>query len=227
MRVRRAHLNLARWRTSAARIRLIEEQLHDSCANHPESVGRRGRFARDPGHHGPVPARARSTPGRTLSRSSAPLLAVGGEKLLLCAVNTLPAVQTSPTSVSAIPAATTSTLTVTLQLLNGVTGAVVAQNQVALPPLGAFEPPDPCIAFTVAPATFAPSTGIFVARIELNPQPLPPGRCRVNSLTASLQAFTPDANGNPTNIRTIVFTPPDPCIRPFFRRGPAPTAVNP
>jgi hypothetical protein len=167
-------------------------------------------------------------PVRTLSSSSAPLLAAGGEKLLFCAANNLPAVQTSPTSASATSTTPSTTLTVTLQILNGVTGAVVAQNQVALPPLGTFEPPDPCIAFTVAPAAFAPSTSLFVARILLNPQPLPPGRCRADSLTASLQAFTSDATGNPTDIRTLVFTPPDPCTRPFFfRRGPSPTAVNP
>jgi len=165
-------------------------------------------------------------PVPTLISSSAPFLAVGGEKLLLCAANNLPAVQTSPTSVSATATAATTTLTVTLQILNGVTGAVVAQNKVALPPLGAFEPPDPCINFAVAPAAFAPSTSLFVARIQLNPQPLPPAKCRANPLTASLQVFTPDATGNLTNIRTIAFAPPDPCVRPFFRRGP-PTGVNP
>jgi hypothetical protein len=166
-------------------------------------------------------------PVRTLTSSSAPLLAVGGEKLLFCAANNLPAVQTPPPSVAAASPAANTTLTVTLQILNGVTGAVVAQKQVALPPLGAFEPPDPCITFDVAPASFTPSTSLFVARILLNPQPLPPGRCRADSLTASLQVFTPDATGNPTDIRTLAFTPPDPCSRPFFRRGPPPTAVNP
>jgi hypothetical protein len=179
-----------------------------------------------PATMGPSQRALAQPPARSLTRSSAPLLAVGGEKLLLCAANTLPAVQTSPTSVSATLAATTSTITVTLQILNGVTGAVVAQNQVALPPLGAPAPPDPCITFIVAPATFAPSASVFVARIELNPQPLPPGICRANPLTASLQVFTLDASGNPNNIRTVAFEPPDPCIR-FSRRGPAPTAVNP
>jgi hypothetical protein len=180
-----------------------------------------------PAAMGPSQRALAQPPARTLTRSSAPLLAVGGEKLLLCAVNNLSAASTSPTSVSATTPAAPTTLTVTLQILNGVTGAVVAQNQVALPPLGAPAPPDPCVNFAVVPATFAPSTGIFVARIELNPQPLPPGICRANPLTASLQVFTLDASGNPTNIRTIAFAPPDPCIRPFFRRGPSPTAVNP
>jgi hypothetical protein len=176
---------------------------------------------------GPSQCALAQPPVRIVARSSAPLLAVGGERLLLCAANNLPAVQTSPTSVSAAATAAPTTLTVTLQILNAVTGAVLAQNQVTLPPLGTFEPPDPCINFAIAPAAFAPSTSLFVARIELNPQPLPPGICRANSLTASLQAFTLDATGNPANIRTIAFAPPDPCIRPFFRRGPAPTAVNP
>lgn len=165
-------------------------------------------------------------PVRILTRSSAPVLAAGGEKLLFCAANNLPAATVAPAATTA--ATSSPTLNVTLEIVNGVTGAVLAQNQIALAPLGSLQlPPDPCVSFTVAPATFAPSTGLFVARIELNPQPLPPGLCRANPLSISLQAFTPTAGGVPTNVRTLTFEPPDPCVRFAFRRGPAPTTANP
>ncbi len=165
-------------------------------------------------------------PARILTRSSAPVLAAGGEKLLFCAANNLPAASSAPAATTA--AAASPTLNVTLQILNGVTGAVLAENRIALAPLGSADlPPDPCISFTVASGAFAPSPGLFVARVLLNPQPLPPGLCRANPLAVSFQAFTPTAGGAPTNVRTLTFEPPDPCVRFSFRRGPAPTAANP
>ncbi|MHB1938858.1 MAG: hypothetical protein ACYCOR_20090 [Acidobacteriaceae bacterium] len=153
-------------------------------------------------------------PDNIVRASTGPILAASGENLLLCAANNLPAPAVLPTTATIAPADKTSPpFYVTLKILNGVTGAVLSQTELALPPLGSTEePPDPCLTFTVAPSTFAPSTNLFVARVELNPQPLPPGLCRPSTLTVSMQIFTPDTNGNPTNIRAISFEPPDPCL---------------
>lgn len=152
-------------------------------------------------------------------RSSGPILAAGGETILVCAANNqlaslLPPAPAAATAVTN-PAAVTP-LSVTLQVVNGVTGAVLAQTQTTLPPLGSTDtPPDPCVNYVVPAATFAPSNSLFLARVFLNPQPLPPGICAVGNhvLSVSLQVFTPDINGSPTNIRALSFEPPDPCIR--------------
>lgn len=150
-------------------------------------------------------------------RSSGPILAAAGERILVCAANNqlatlLPPTPASPTA-AAVPAASVTPLTVTLQIINGVTGVVLTQAQLTVPPLGStFTPPDPCISYLVPAATFAPTQNLFVVRVLLNPQPLPPGICAAHTLSVSLQLYTPDVNGNPTNIRAIAFEPPDPCI---------------
>ena len=166
----------------------------------------------------PQPAVAQSDFIPSIVHSSGPILAAGGETILLCAANNLSA--PPPTSVTTAPSLTTTgaTINVTLQILNGVTGAVLAERLVALAPLGSTElPPDPCITFVVASTSLAAAPlNLFVVRVALNPQPLPPGLCAANSLTTSLQIFTPDTNGNPTAIRTISFEPPDPCLRFAF-----------
>lgn len=156
--------------------------------------------------------------------SSGPILAGGGETVLVCAANNqlfglLPPTP-PPTSAAVTNAASVTPLEVTLQILNGVTGAILAQSQVTLPPLGSTAtPPDPCVTYVVPPATLAPSINLFVVRVALNPQPLPPGLCangsHGNILSVSLQVYTPDNSGSPTNIRAISFLPPDPCVRPL------------
>ncbi len=148
--------------------------------------------------------------------SSGPILTAPGETVLVCAANNQLAslLPPPPPTAAVIPSATVTSLDVTLQIVNGVTGAVLAQSQITLPPLGSTEaPPDPCLKFSVAPATVAVSANLFVVRVFLNPQPLPPGICAAHALSVSLQVFTPDTAGNPTNIRAISFLPPDPCIR--------------
>lgn len=152
-------------------------------------------------------------------RSSGPILTAPNETVLVCAANNqlaslLP--PPPPATAALLPAGPggATPLNVTLQILNGITGAVLAQSQITLPPLGStFEPPDPCLHFSVAPSTVALNASLFVVRVLLNPQPLPPGICAAHALSVSLQVFTSDPNGNPTNIRTISFLPPDPCSR--------------
>ena len=147
-------------------------------------------------------------------RSSGPILAAGGETLLVCVANNQAVpTSTAPATAAMTSAAVTIPLSVTLQILNGVTGAVLAQAQISPPPLGStFTPPDPCVNYVVPAATFAPSTNLFLVRIALNPQPLPPGLCALHSVSASVQVFTAGPTGNPTNIRAISFEPPDPCL---------------
>jgi hypothetical protein len=67
-------------------------------------------------------------------------------------------------------------------------------------------PPDPCL-------VYSPSTSsLFIGRIALNPQPLPPG------IVASLQIFTGAASA-PSNFRIVGFEPPDPCFQASSDKG--------
>lgn len=149
-----------------------------------------------------------------LTRSSGPILAGGGEIILLCAANNQPTATTTAPATAALTSPPAGTvMNATLEVLNGITGAILAQRQVSLPPLGSnFTPPDPCLAFSVPPPSLVPSTNLFVIRVALNPQPLPPGICARHTFSVALQVYTPDSSGNPSNIRSISFEPPDPCI---------------
>ncbi len=149
----------------------------------------------------------------TVLSSSGPILAATGETVLVCAANNqLESLLPPPGPAALTSGAAVTSLKVTLQILNGITGTILAQSQIALPPLGSTaEPPDPCVSFSVAPASFAPAATLFVVRVALNPQPLPPGICAAHALSVSLQVFRPDSSGNPTHIRSISFLPPDPC----------------
>lgn len=169
---------------------------------------------------------------------TAPFLASTGEQVLLCAANVTGLTATtapSPTAAVAPPGAGVS-LSVTLSVLNGVTGAVLRSAQVMLPPLGSTTtPPDPCLQVAPSPTVFAPVSSSFIGIVALNPQPLPPGLCRqfppeptlgrfppspcAKMLTMSLQIYTLDANGNPTNVRVIRFEPPDPCLQAVGAAG--------
>lgn len=157
---------------------------------------------------------------------TSPFVAAGGEHILVCAANLSPA-SPAPT----VTAATSSTSagsnpTVILEILNGVTGALLSQKQIALPPVGTPEPPDPCLEYAVTPptvtsTTFSSITNLFIGRLEYPPEPtfaapLP------GIIATSLTIFTPDSNGNPTNVRVISFYPPDPCFAP-----PDPALVAP
>jgi hypothetical protein len=103
-------------------------------------------------------------------------------------------------------------LTVTMQILSATTGTLITERQVTLPPLGSTEtPPDPCLTWTVGAATFALTTNLFVVRIALNPQPLPPGLCAPRTLAVTVQVLTLDSSGAPSGVRLVSFEPPDPC----------------
>lgn len=181
-------------------------------------------------------ASAQNNPSIGAVFMTAPFIAGTGEQVVLCAANVIglmvPA--TPPSATAADPGSGgcgTCDISVTLSLLNGVTGAVLSSQQVTLPRLGttAF-PPNPCLQFAQSPAAFAPVNNSFIGIVTLNPQPLPPrvlprGACPNGPifgqfppspcsqvLTTSLQIYTPDANGNPTNVRVIGFYPPNPCV---------------
>jgi hypothetical protein len=173
-------------------------------------------------------ASAQSNPGIGSVFQTAPFLAGPGEQVLLCAANiTGLTVSTTPSSPTAAdPPGGGVSLSVTLSLLNGVTGAVLLSEQVMLPPLGSTAyPPSPCLQVAPAPTVFAPVSNSFIGVVMLNPQPLPPGLCAApilgqyppnpcgKVLTTSLQIYTPDPNGNPTNVRSISFEPPNPCFQ--------------
>jgi hypothetical protein len=142
---------------------------------------------------------------RVVRMTTMPLAAGGGENLLLCAANVNPA----------------RSVNVELAIQNAFTGEVVAQRQLLLAPLGsqslaaAEEPPDPCLRFVVPvspPATnFAAPLALYLGRVALNPQPLPPGIYSPYDLTASLQVYALDADGNPSGFRMAPLLPPDPC----------------
>jgi hypothetical protein len=106
-----------------------------------------------------------------------------------------------------------------LEILDGVTGAVLNQGTVVVPPgPSTAHPPNPCVQWTVpTTATFPGGPGellIGVALVNLvpgctvcvNPQPLPPG-----GVVASLSVFMSEANGMPTAIRSVPLHPPQPC----------------
>jgi len=154
----------------------------------------------------PVSAVAQSGTGAgKVVRLSAPAFASGGETLSLCA-------------------ASAGGGHVNAEILDGNTGAIVFTKQLTLPTLGttepppasvsfAVEPPDPCLTFT------APASSLFIGRIALNPQPLPPGIVAPDlnpqplppGIVASLQIFTGSMSA-PSNVRIVGLTlPPDPC----------------
>ncbi len=158
-------------------------------------------------------AKAQSVGGIGEIFTTGPFLTATGEHVLLCAANiTGLTAPTAPSPTAGDPPAGDVTLSVTLSILNGVTGAVVSSTQVVLPPLGSTEPPDPCLHFAVPPGAFAPVSNLFIGAIALNPQPLPPRILPRRILRTSLQIYTPDANGNPTNVRVLSFFPPSPCF---------------
>lgn len=162
-------------------------------------------------------ARAQSVGDNGAVFLTAPFVAAGGEQVLLCAANvaglTIP---TAPSPTAADPANGGVTLSLTLSILNGVTGAVVSSTPLTLPPLGSTQyPTDPCLQFSVpsvAGAAFAPASNLFIASVALNPQPLPPAKLPRRFLRTSLQIFTLDANGNPTHVRVLSVYPPNPCL---------------
>jgi uncharacterized membrane protein YtjA (UPF0391 family) len=153
----------------------------------------------------PVSAVAQSGAGAgKVVRLTAPAFAAEGETLSLCA-------------------ASAGGGHVTAEILDGNTGAIVFTQPLTLPTLGttepppasvsfAVEPPDPCLTFT------AKTSSLFIGRIALNPQPLPPGIVAPDlnpqplplGIVASLQIFTGTLSA-PSNLRIVGFEPPDPC----------------
>ncbi len=144
---------------------------------------------------------------RVIRFTSTPIAAAGGENVLLCAANVNPS----------------RSVRVALEIQDALTGEVVAQSRLLLAPLGSHspasdntEPPDPCLRFSVpvsSPATqlAAAPLSLYIGRVALNPQPLPPGIYSPYDLTTSLQVFSVDVNGNPSSFRGAQFEPPNPC----------------
>ncbi|MGA2963563.1 MAG: hypothetical protein ABSD96_17950 [Candidatus Korobacteraceae bacterium] len=152
----------------------------------------------------PVSAVAQSGAGAgKVVRLTAPAFAAENETLLVCA-------------------ASAGGGHVTADILDGFSGKVLMTQQLTLPTLGSAEPPsvsvtvdtppDPCLTFT------APTSSLFIGRIALNPQPLPPGIVAPDlnpqplppGIVASLQIFTGSMSA-PSNLRIVGFEPPDPC----------------
>jgi hypothetical protein len=154
--------------------------------------------------------------------ASGPALIAPSEHLLLCAGNLR-----------------SEAITVTLEILQAVTGTVVAGPvSVILQPLTGPSPvalpSDPCIEFsssiTSAPSSAspaalpaAPGLPLYIGLAGISGQALPPstaclnGNHFVGNLVAFLQAFTPAAASAssteiPTAIRYIPVLPSDPCI---------------
>lgn len=169
---------------------------------------------------------------------SDPLLAQPGEHLLLCVANLAQSV-TPVTTTTNPPTSVPAVLTATLQVLNGVSRAILAQSQITLPPLGsATEPPDPCLEFAVpatpTAATPGPLQQLFIAVVRVSPQPLPPSSgggvamplipVSLEDLLSSIQVFTPGPANVPTNIRTIPMHAPN--IGPIVLGGVMPLAAR-
>jgi hypothetical protein len=160
--------------------------------------------------------------------ASGPTLTGPAEHLLLCAGNL-----------------GSTTITVTLEIQQAVTGAIVAgPENITLRPLTGPSvglPSDPCLEFpgsvtTAAVAATPAATAVrplYIGRVSVNPQPLPPstacfnGKHFIGDLVASLQVFTPltpavsAGTTIPTMIRYIPVVPADPClpIGPIFAAG--------
>jgi hypothetical protein len=147
--------------------------------------------------------------------ASGAFIAAPGESISLCSFSF------GVTHLTTLPA---QPVTVSLEILDGVSGAVLMQNQITLPPLGSpLHPPDPCITYQVPPLTTSavpPEGTLFIGAVLVNPQPgfcptcpslpgPPPGV----GLMASVNVYTPDTSGLPTNVRFIpVLHPPNPCM---------------
>lgn len=175
----------------------------------------------------PVTAAAQSGGGAGKVRISPPVSAAAGEHLLLCA-------------------ASVGGGHLTADILDGVTGIVLKTKPLTLARLGGAEisdaasiaePPDPCLEMIVPPSTVDVSTTLFIGRVTLNPQPLPPGIVASSldprplppgivapflnpqplppGIVASLQIFSGTAL-TPANVR-IVMLPPDPCFSALGR----------
>jgi len=152
--------------------------------------------------------------------ASGPALIAPGEHLLLCAGNLR-----------------SQAITVTLEILQAVTGTVVAGMSVTLPPITGPTPValpgDPCIEFsssiTSAPSSAspaalpaAPGLPLYIGLVSVSSESAPPSTACLNgnhfigNLVASLQAFTPAASASSTEIpiaiRYIPVIPSDPCI---------------
>jgi hypothetical protein len=146
--------------------------------------------------------------------SSATFIAAPGEYISICSWNN---------GVSEPSSATSRPVNLTLEILDGVTGAVLAQNQITLPPLGSVaHPPSPCAQYNVPPLTtpaVPPQGTLFIGVVLVNPQPGACTTCPILpflplgvGLMASVNVYTPDTSGLPTNIRFIpVLHPPQPC----------------
>ncbi len=132
----------------------------------------------------------------TVSYATGPALVAPGEQILNCVGLTAPY--------------SGKTFTATLQIVDAITGGVAASRTIAIGPpstaptisADAEEPPDPCITFQNSTSQRA----LYIARVALNPQPLPPGIVAFSAHVFSGLVTTP------ANIRYIPYLPPDPCI---------------
>jgi hypothetical protein len=152
-------------------------------------------------------AQTGSSEAGTVRLTTGPLLGAPGEHLLLCA-----------SDIGSTP------ITLTQQFLDGVTGAILSEQQITLQPPGStLHPPDPCLEMvvpvpdiSVAPTSAAPvARQLFIGVISLNPQSLSSQACLggKHMPVTSLQVFTLGLTAAPVNIRYIPLLPPDPCLK--------------
>jgi hypothetical protein len=149
--------------------------------------------------------------GNTLSLSSPPVLVAPGDVVSVCGVNL-----TGITTFVGIGGGGT-TLDLSEQIVDSVTGAILAQQTINLPPLGSVaHPSNPCVQYSV------PSTSVSV----LGPGQLLTGLIAATAqsgtlvamiapgISASLNVYTPSPTPTvtPSNIRTVPLLPPQPCI---------------
>lgn len=149
-----------------------EEQHHDSCAIHPEVNVRRGRPVRGLRTDGlfPTGVRTRPQPHNPHSRPFERTHPRGPRRdypPVRCKQSGRLNRPRSNLCCYSARATGGTVVNTTLQIVNGLTGAVLAEKRVWLPSLGStFEPPDRCLTFT-APATFSLATNLFVVRVAV------------------------------------------------------------
>jgi len=142
----------------------------------------------------------------TMSFPSWPVLAAPGEVVLLCASNLGRGATFPPEPVTIEFTA----LAVSVVAEGSGNETTLGDAIITLPPLGStIFPADPCLEAVIPSALpFAPSPNQLVTGVvRLNPQPLPP-----HGFVATMEVFTPAADGTPTNVRVVPFFPSEPCL---------------
>jgi hypothetical protein len=140
----------------------------------------------------PANAQSNSDVGQVLT--GGPISVGAGDHALVCATN----LGSAPVSV-------------TMQLLNATSGAVVLQMSTTLGQTGTTSGPGtPGACLDSATASTA-IIAVLIARVAVNPQPLPP---QTVTLVASLQVLGMGTSGplNPRVVALLPVHPPQPCM---------------